>query len=254
MPGNQPFIFSLKSPFSLIYEDAFELMVHRNPVFASQVENSQRVSSVREKILRDVELSINRSILGADNLRIVNIRPEGMDEKIKGILGFGVFHRNQSILLIDNTGSRFAMLEELPETIQKHAHLVPMKVEAGYLVIPVNVGGREVELFFDGTSRPGLIMFGNRATRQVASGQQLDQHLNYHTDDGQIIPLEGFYPEEIIYFGQLPLGQFNVYRSNERAPSGIRGRISQPFFDDYIMIFDYKNGRFGIIQQDVLSK
>lgn len=254
MPGNHSFLISLSTPFSHIYEDAFHLMIHRNPSFADKVENSQRVSAVKERVLRDIELSINREIIGTDNMNIVLNRAETTDETIKGVLGFGIFHRTQNILMIDNPGNRFAAIDELPETIELSAYFVPMRVEYGYLVIPVTINNREFDLFFDGSSRPGLVMFGNRATRQVASDTAAPENLTYITHDNQWVALEGFLPDGTIQFGNLPLGQFPVFRSNERPRSGIRGKISHPFFDDYTMIFDYKNGRFGIIQNDALTK
>lgn len=254
IPGNHPFMFSLSSPFSHIYEDAYDLLVHRNPAIASKVENSQRVTAERERVLRNIELSMNRNIIGSDNMQIIRHRPENSDQRIKGMIGFGMFHRAQAILIVDNPGSRFASLETLPDEFEKHAHFVPMKVESGYLVIPITAGNREIEVFFDGSSRPGLIMFGNRATRQVASQQAAPSGLFYTDASHQTVSLDGFIPQETLYFGNFPLGQHNVFRSNERGPSGIRGRISQPFFDDYLMIFDYKNGRFGIVKYELLSK
>ncbi len=254
IPEVQTFILSLSTPFSLLYDYGYESMVYRNPAFATRIESVQRVSTSRDQVLRDLELSINRQLLGEDNMRILPTREDTRDSKVKGELGFGVFHRNKKVLLIDNPGERFASVDQLPASIEQHVLFVPMKVEAGYLVIPVTIGGREVELFFDGSSRPALVFFHNRTFRQIASSRPASEKLMHITMGNEFLELEGFEPDATLLFKGLPLASYNVYNSGERAPSGIRGKISQPFFKDYIMVFDYHNERFGIVNPKDINR
>ncbi len=252
LPEVQPFIISLNNLFSFVYENAWEGMVFRNQDFARRTETVTRVGNIRERILRDTEFSINRAVVGTENLRI--IPSENGNGVIRGVLGFGMFHRNGQILIIDNKGSRFANVEALPEEMEQAIDFVPMKVEMGYLVIPVTIGGRTVEMFFDGTTRPAVVFYHGRTFRQLASSRPAAEELLHTTLNDELLQLEGFEPQEDIFFQSLPLSKLDVYRSSERAPSGIRGRISQEQFSEYIMVFDYRNGRFGICKPDVLGK
>lgn len=254
IPEVQSFILTLSTPFSLLYDYGYENMVYRNPAFATRIESVQRVSTTKDKVLKDLELSVNRQLLGEDNMRILPTQEATRDSRIKGELGFGVFHRNKKILLIDNPGEQFASVDELPESIEQHALFVPMKVEAGYLVIPVTVGGREAEMFFDGSSRPALVIFHNRTFRQIISSVPAPEKLMHLTMRNDFVELEGFEPQATMLFNGLPLADYNVYNSEEKGPSGIRGKISQPFFKDYIMIFDYKNERFGIVNPEDINR
>ncbi len=248
IPEVQTFIISLNSPFSVLYDYGYDNMVYRNPAFATKVESVQRASTLHDRVIRDLELSINKQIFGEEDMRIITTEKESRNDKIKGELGFGIFHRNQKILLVDNPGSQFACIEEIPAEMEEKITFVPMKVEMGYLVVPLTIGTREVEMFFDGTSRPALVVFHNRTFRQLASSNAVSEKLYHITEDNEYMEIEGFEPEEEILFKGLPLSSYNVYNSGEKAPSGIRGKISQAFFENYIMIFDYKNGRFGLMK------
>jgi hypothetical protein len=141
----------------------------------------------------------------------------------------------------------------LPAAIAEKTIFVPMKVELGFLVIPVMIEGKEVEMFFDGTSRPALVVFNNRTLRQIASSIPTEEKLIHNTGRNSFL-LQGFEPEKNVLFGNLPLSRFNVFVSDEKAPSGIRGTISRAFFDEYILIFDYPNERFGVVSNELLAK
>lgn len=253
IPDAQGMAINLNSPLTFIFEGTYDYMVYRNPSLANQTEVVQRVSNLRERVVRNMEISINRHIIGEENLLVQANPEESQNSKIKGLLGFGIFHRNKKILIIDNVEARFASLDELPAGIAERTIFVPMKVELGYLVIPVTIDGKEVEMFFDGTARPALVVFNSRTQRQVASSKPADEKLMHNTGRNSVL-LNGFEAEKDILFGNLPLSRFNVYVSEERAPSGIRGTISRAFFDDYIMIFDYQNERFGVVSNELLAK
>jgi hypothetical protein len=253
IPDAQGMAINLNSPFTYIFDGTYDYMVYRNPSLANQTEVVQRVSNLRERVVKNMEISINRHIIGEDNLFVQPTPEESKDSKVKGLLGFGIFHRNKKILIVDNVEARFASLDELPAAIAEKTIFVPMKVELGYLVIPVMIDGKEVEMFFDGTSRPALVVFNNRTLRQIASSVPASEKLMHNSGRNSVL-LDGFEPEKDIMFGNLTLSRFNVFVSDEKAPSGIRGSISRAFFDDYIMIFDYQNERFGIVSNELLAK
>lgn len=253
IPDAQLMALDLNSPFSTLFDYTYETMVYRNPSLVDQTETIQRVSNFNERLLKDMELSINRVILGEDNLLIQPTDAENRNENIRGMVGFGIFHRNKKILLVDNVHRRFADVDELAADIEATAHFVPMKVVMGYIVIPVTIDGKEIEMFFDGTSRPAMVVFNKRLLRQLSSGAPAAEMLRHRNGRENIKVLNGFEAEDSILFGQFPLAGLNVYHSDDKAPSGIRGTLSRAFFDEYVMIFDYKNGRFGIMDANTIK-
>ncbi|MFW5708009.1 MAG: hypothetical protein ACOC12_08820 [Bacteroidota bacterium] len=246
IPEVQTFIFNLSTPFSFVYEHGYESMVYRNPDFATRVETVQRVSTMKDRILRDLDITINRNLLGQDHMRIIALDRQTQNDQIKGEMGFGIFHRYKKILLVDNTQARFTNLDELPGEIESKATFVPMRVEAGYIVLPLTIANREIDMIFDGSSRPALLTFHNRTFRQVISSEPAAEKLKHINMNGEYSEVEGYLPKAEVFFQGLPLKNHNIYNVSEKIPGSIRGQISQAFFSDYIMIFDYRNERFGL--------
>jgi hypothetical protein len=237
------------TPFSHVSTQTYESMVYRNPSIADQLEEVQRTVAHRERLLKQVDISINRQLLGAENIYIQGNDDELPSPKVKGTLGFGMFHRNGKILIIDNTTSRFTSLDDLPQGWQDHAIFIPMKVESGILVISVTINGKPVEMFFDGSSRPATVFYHKGTYRQLASKQSAPEAL-HHFNGRNMNMIKGSNAGTDILFGQLPLASLPVFFSKERTPAAIRGTLSRASFDNYIMIFDYKNSRFGIMKPE----
>lgn len=254
IPDLQKFTLDLSSPFSYLYDFAYDGILYRNPSFAQKTESVQRISNFSETIVRDMELSVDREVLGLEDMTIKRTDEANRNVAAGGSLGFGIFHKNQKILLVDNPGARFASLEDLPAILETEASFVPMRVEAGYLVIPVTIEDKVFDMFFDGTSRPALIVFNNRLFKQTTSNVPASEKLAHLEAGNSRILLDGYESAADLLFNGLDLQEFNVYKSNEKAPSGIKGVVSRAFFDDYVMVFDYKNGRFGLLKPESLSK
>lgn len=254
IPDLQKFTLDLSSPFSQLYDFAYDGILYRNPSFAEKSETVQRISNFMETVVRDIELSVERQVLGLEDMTIKKTDEGNRISEIKGTLGFGIFHKNQRILLVDNPGARFASIEDLPELLEVEASFVPMRVEAGYLVIPITIENKVYDMFFDGTSRPALVVFNNRLFKQTTSNNPAAEKLTHIMAGNNNLLLDGYEPSADLLFNNMDIKEFNVYKSDERAPSGIRGVISRAFFDDYVMIFDYKNGRFGLVRPESLSK
>jgi hypothetical protein len=86
IPDAQVLAINLNSPFTQIFEGTYDYMIYRNPSLASRTEVVQRVSNLRERIMRNMEISINRQIIGEDNLLIQEPSDEFQGSKIKGLL------------------------------------------------------------------------------------------------------------------------------------------------------------------------
>lgn len=237
------------TPYSYVSTQAYESMIYRNPSIADQLEEVQRTVAHRERLLKKVDISINRQLLGEENIFIQGNGNELPSQKVKGMLGFGMFHRNSKILVIDNTASRFTSLDELPQEWEDQATFIPMKVESGLLVLTVTINGKPVEMFFDGSSRPATVFYHKGTYRQNASSRTAPEALS-HFNGRNMSAIKGSEAGNSILFGQLPLAPLPVYYSKEKAPAAIKGTLSRACFDEYIMIFDYSNSRFGIMKPE----
>jgi hypothetical protein len=254
IPDLQKFTLDLSTPFSYLYDFAYDGILYRNPSFAEKSETVQRITNFSETVVREIELSVEREVLGLEDMTIKKTDEANRNTETMGTLGFGIFHKNKKILLVDNPGGRFASMEELPAALVNEVSFVPMRVEAGYLVIPVTIEEKVYDMFFDGTSRPALIVFNNRLFKQTSSNVPASEKLSHLESGNNRILLDGYEPSADLLFNGMDLQEFNVYKSSERVPSGIKGVVSRAFFDDYVMIFDYKNGRFGLLKPESLAK
>lgn len=244
LPETYSFMLNMNSPHSFLYEHTYEAITYRSPLLRNKVQTIPRPGNVFERLITGLSVGLNGQFVGEDNMRI--IPDNGSGQRIRGLLGFGVFYQNEKVLLIDQPGSRLAWIDELPEQWEEKASLVPMIVEMGQIMIPVSVNGRTENMLFDGTTRPAMIAYHNRTFNQVSSSQKARDKLirnNGSIDE----PLEGYVPKEELFFEGNPLTAHDVYLLRQRTPSRIRASISQVFFEDYILIFDYKNQRFGIL-------
>lgn len=61
--------------------------------------------------------------------------------------------------------------------------------------------------------------------------------------------LGGKEPQADLYFGPYKLKNHNVYLMPEKKHrlGKDRGLITHPFFEDYYLILDFRNNRFGIM-------
>jgi hypothetical protein len=235
---------SLNNPHSVLNSKTFDEIIYFNPGIKDRIRTEQRTGHYQQRILNKSVISLDNRIIGEDEFLIIQNPNES--STIKGNLGFGLFHRDRKILLIDNVNSRFAITEDLPEYIEATASFVPMKVVTGYIVIPVEIEGRQVEVFFDGTSRPALVLFHKATYRSLASPMVAAEKLRHRNNKNQSVSLMGYKSRSIVKFDRRPLKKYDVYYSAEKIPARVKGKISRAFFDDYILILDYKNERFGM--------
>ena len=131
-----------------------------------------------------------------------------------------------------------------------------MQASPSFLGLRIRANGKSIRLSFDGESTPALVLYRNRDFGNIASERSVPDSLRYfYPQSNRYIMLEGRAPKADLYFGPYKLKSHNVYLMPERDRrlGSDRGLITQPFFQDYILIIDFKNDRFGIVTPTVLD-
>jgi len=104
---------------------------------------------------------------------------------------------------------------------------------------------------------PALVLYRNRDFRRMASDNSVADSLKYYLPQSHNhIMLEGKRPKQDIFFGPYKLKSHNVYLMPEREHrlGDDDGLISQAFFEDYILILDFKTNRLGIVPPSVANE
>jgi hypothetical protein len=234
----------------MLYDFVFEDLSYRSSSIRNKTKTMQGIGNSQKYFLSEIDIFHEDYLLGIDNLDIYPTRKDEKESEFKGILGFGMFLRAEQALLIDNLNHRLAAVDQLPGYIEENARFVPMLVESGFLKIPVKINGKEHYAFYDGSARPALIVYNNGVFKDLATDHQTGDQLIMPEGDYNIKYVDGFKPSETkISFAGLPLGSLNVYYSKENQPGKVKLSLSHAFFSDYLMIFDYKNKRFGLMEE-----
>lgn len=250
LPVSAKMLFSMSSPRSMLYDFVFEDLKYRSSSIRNKTKTMQGIGKSQKYYLSEIDILVDENLLGVDNLDIYNTRDADKENLYKGILGFGMFLRANKILLIDNMNKRLAAVDDLPDYIEQNAKFVPMVVESGYLKIPVVVDEKEYFAFYDGSARPALIVYQKGLFKDMSTDREVKDQLMLPDGDFDVKYVKGYQAsaENEILFAGLPLEKFNVYYTKEKQPGKVKLSVSHAFFSNYLMIFDYKNNRFGLLE------
>ncbi len=256
VPGFKGFQLCIDVADSYLYESAFNSLLWRKPGVEDKIIRLQAAGRTQTSVIEQAEVTLDGDLIGYDDFRVIDSRSEPEDAEISGFLGYNFLRAIKKILVIDHQNNRFALLDELPEKWEKEAHLVVMQASPSFLGLRIRANGKRIRLSFDGESTPALVLYRNRDFRNIASERSVPDSLRYfYPQSNRHIMLEGRAPKTDLYFGPYKLKSHNVYLMPERDRrlGSDRGLITQPFFQDYILIIDFKNDRFGIVTPSVLD-
>ena len=256
LPGLKGFQLCLDVADSYIYESAYNNLIWRKPGLEKKTFRYHAAGRTQTRILKDAEILLKNDLIGYNEFTVIDSRNEPEDAAVSGFIGYNFFRSIKKIVVIDHPGSRFALLDELPDKWKSKAHLVRMQTSPSFISLRLRAGSSRIRLSFDGESIPALVLYRNRDFRQIASENSVPDSLRYfYPQSNRHKMLGGKSPKTDIYFGPYKLKSHNVYFMSERSRrlGNDNGLISQPFFEDYILIVDFKNDRFGIVPPSVLD-
>ncbi|MFP4288546.1 MAG: hypothetical protein ACLFQS_04755 [Bacteroidales bacterium] len=253
LPVSAKMLISLNSPQSILYDYVFEDLSYRSSSIRGKTKTVQGAGNSESYFLNEIDITAGDELLGIENLRIFPTKKEERKNDFQGILGFGMFHRDKKILVIDNVFNRLAVADALPAYMEENTRFVPMQVLNGFITIPLRFDDKEIMAFFDGTSRPAMVVYHSGTFKKLSTDQAAADKLALPEGNFDVKLIEGFKPGGIIYFADLPLKNHDIYLDKMKQPDKVRASLSHAFFLDYVMVFDYKNGRFGIMETKFLS-
>lgn len=244
------FQLSLDIADSYIYESAFDNLLWRKPDLDKKVTRLHAAGTTQTRVLEDVEITLDGNLLGYNDFRVIDSRNEPEDVKISGFFGYNFFRSIKKIVVIDYRQSRFALLDELPDEWQSKAHMVRMQSSPSFMSLSIRANSRRIRLSFDMEPIPALVLYRNRDLRRIASEGFVEDSLRYFIpQSNRYIMLGGKPLQADLYFGPYKLKSHDVYLMDEKDHriGNDRGLITPSFFEDYLLIVDFKNERFGII-------
>lgn len=250
VPGLRGFQMCLDIADTYIYESAFESLLWRKPDLDKKVLRLHAAGRTQTRVLEDVEIVLGGDLLGYNDIKVIDSRNEPEDINISGFFGYNFFRSIEKIVVVDYGRSRFALLDNIPDEWQGKAHMVSMQTSPSFMSLSIRANSRRIRLSFDMEPNPALVLYRNRDFKRIASEGVVKDSLRYFIPhENRYIMLEGKPPKVDLYFGPYKLKSHNVYLMDEKDHriGGDRGLITPAFFEDYILIVDFKNDRFGIM-------
>ncbi len=251
------FQLSIDVKDNYMFENTLENIFWRKPDLQENIHKYRTAGTTSRRVFKNVAFSIGSQWVSHANFNILKQPPE--ESRINGFIGYGTFKARRKVLAIDFPNTRFAVLDEFPKEWEDDAHMVDMAPSPSFTTVPINADGRRINLAFDGEPLPALTLYKWLDYRLIASEQKSEESLRYLnpysvTDD--YIMLEGRKPRRLLYFGPYQLRSHDVYRMSERdLRLGLDdGLITQAFFEDYVLILDFRNNKFGIIPPYAINK
>ena len=239
-----------------IYESYFDDLLWRKPGFEDNVISLQGAGRTRRRVLEEAGLTIRGDTLGHADFNVIEGFNEPENVEVSGFIGYDFFRATRKIVAIDHKSSQVAFMDKLPEKWKEKAHLIDMGSSPSFLSLRVRANRSRISLSFDGEPTPALILYRRWDFQRLALNESVEDSLKYsfpRSDEHMM--LGGYKPQRDLYFGPYKLKSHNVYRMPEKDHriGGEDGLISQAFFEDYILILDYRRGNFGIVPPSVLD-
>ncbi|GEM_PF-5252792 len=248
--GMQGFRLSIELKENYIYESALENLIWRKPDLENNILSFRSAGRTKTRVLEDVELAFGNEIRDYTDFEVISNNSEPKNSEISGFIGHGFFKSRNKILVIDYPGTRFTELSKLPEKWEEKAHFTEMESSPHFLSLNLRANNSRIRLSFDHEPIPALTLYRKWDFRRIASDVNVTDSLRYfHPQNNSYKMLGGKEPQRDIYFGPYKLKSHNVYLMPERRQriGSDNGLITQPFFEDYVLILDFKNKRFGIM-------
>lgn len=186
------------------------------------------------------------------------ISPDSVKTKtVKHIGTIGVDLCANKTLLIDYPNQKIAILNDIPESLLAKTEFLPAKFNKNdRVMIPFTIGDKTEYLMFDtGSSAFPLITFPKYAELITDSKEPITDSLGI-SSWGSVHQMYKKKMNKKMYLGKNPVKNEYVYYSDKAASSqkffddnGIFGFTGNVLFLDKILVIDFKNKKFGVIQK-----
>ena len=246
--------FDLGANVSGFYKKTLNLLIEELPEIQNQIKTTEKgrvyyenaIFSMNEGVTLHKDKFYVWRNMGHDTL------PKSMP--IIGTIGYDIL--DDYILIIDYKNERIALVTELPFELEKKVTFIEnADLKKFPVILPFKLGKKKVRLLFDTGSSSAQVLTSTKRLKKLAVGREI-----MPIDSGYSWgKLDIIYKAKIqkikdpnLYIGNISLGQVEVTgvpKLNKTLT--IAGRFLYGFtgnvvFENYIVVIDRKNNRFGI--------
>lgn len=250
--------FDLGSDATLVYGNTISSYYTESEIKSFLIENSRSTDNGGKLVYKTKGLIYHLGKLSKDNL----VYKENYGDKIAkdslftrkpkhiGTLGADVF--NDKILIIDYPNKRMCVLDSLDEYWRNATTFVDARSNNGRLQIPLTIANKTHWFLFD----TGASLFPINTNKELWTSL-VDQTIKTDTiianSWGEKVKFYGRPIKEKVYLGKRKLeNDYAWYNDNKRlqefnTTEKIDGLTGNAFFVNNIIILDFKNKKFGVV-------
>lgn len=250
--------FDLGANLSGFYLKTLNLFRDSLPEIQNQIKLTKKGSAYFE----DASLSLNKGVtlfkdkfylwkhMGHDTL------PESMP--VIGTIGYDIM--NEYILIIDYTNDRIALVEKIPDELDKRlTYIKKADLRKFPIILPFRLGEKKKRLLFDTGSSSAQIVTSTKRLKRLAVKREIepiDSGYSWGKLEIEFKAKMQKIKSPSLYIGDIYLRQvqvtgfdrFNtIFSFSGRFLYGITGNV---VFDNCILVIDRKNNKFGIVKND----
>lgn len=186
------------------------------------------------------------------------------ESNIIGTLGLDAF--KGKVLVLDLPNSRLAVVNstrQLPDELAQAVHYVPAEAKHGRFIVKLSVGDEELRALYDTGSSIFTLVAYEPIWRDLTgrSGNEADNTILSIPSWGQTLEMVGAPAQAALKFADFTIpepevfyvrdGAFDPLFRNERLDV-VMGNA--PFYDDYVVVLDFKGSRFGVAPATVITE
>lgn len=256
IPHNFKSQFDLGATSTMLYGNAILPYLEEYPYLAKKISNDNEFTFVKNVDIKLDDVSfLNRDLAYCKNFGDVLTKDSLKTDVVRKIGTIGADLFQNKLLIIDFINKKIASVDSLPDSYQKKTNFVNAKLDNGRIKVPVNINEDTYDFMFDtGSSMLPLavamanqsLICGNEAITDTLTASSWGNDITiYGAKINSNIQI-GNYKIDITNFMAYGNDDFNDFFEQEK----ILGIMGNSFFFDKIIVVDFKNKQFGIVEND----
>ncbi|HKK64127.1 MAG TPA: hypothetical protein VJ951_16295 [Bacteroidales bacterium] len=253
--------FDLGANLSGFYYKTINLLGDSIPELNDKIKRTEKGTPYFE----NAKISLNKGVtLHKDKLYMwKHMGHDSLPESLPviGTLGYDIL--DNYILIIDYVNDRIALVESIPDELEKKITYIPKSdLEKFPVILPFKLGEKKIRLFFDTGSSSAQVLTSTKRLKRVSLNREIEPldsgyswgNLNIeYKATIQKIKNPGLYIDDI-YLQQVQvtgMDRFNtIFSLTGRYLYGFTGNV---VFENCVVVIDRKNNKFGLVKETLKS-
>ena len=238
-----PFQFDLGANYTMIYDKCFE-----NAGFLKK----RNIDPVSEAVGHKVFFVENQNF-NVDQYTIKNYKLSGLlgfdQGEVCGVVGADIFQNKY--LIIDFPNKKITVSNDLDKKMKSKADFVNIEVKNHKPILPLKIEGKMYHFQYDSGASIFPIISYKQNFIDLISKSQFKEELNIRNFNNPLV-VKAVEPDKEIQLGDKFFKTNEFWYTDEDYFSlkqdGIDGIIGNVFFMDKVIIIDFLNKKFGIVE------